>query len=141
MYTHGDSGNNQSGLKEYNMNTNMKCPICNDGKIITYIDGTYECDNPECSIYNGTHTETFEALICTKKQLVTKCNRLENLMKAIDLSIEAINKGCDALIGCQEADDKYISDVTAEDGLELLSEYLGKIRFLQKEAKDGKLGN
>lgn len=51
------------------MNNDMKCPICNDGKIITYLDGTYECDNPECSIYNGTHTETFEALIRTRKAL------------------------------------------------------------------------
>lgn len=47
----------------------MKCPICNDGKIITNLDGTYECDNPECSIYDGTHTETFEALIRTRKAL------------------------------------------------------------------------
>ena len=101
----------------------------------------YCCDNPKCS-RGGVATESsWQELIRTKEQLVSKCNQLENLLKAIDLSIEAINKGCDALIGCQEADNKYISDVTAEDGLELLSEDLGKIRFLIKEAKDGKLGN
>lgn len=57
----------------------LKCPICNDGKIITYLDGTYECDNHECSIYNGTHTETFEALIRTRKALKMALKELKKL--------------------------------------------------------------
>lgn len=61
----------------------MKCPICNDGKIITYLDGTYECDNPECSIYNGTHTETFEALIRTRKALEIAVDALKNMNEII----------------------------------------------------------
>lgn len=59
--------------------SDMKCPICNDGKIITYLDGTYECDNAECSIYNGTHTETFEALIRTRKALEVAINVLNRV--------------------------------------------------------------
>lgn len=59
--------------------SDMKCPICNDGKIITYLDGTYECDNPECSIYNGTHTETFETLIRTRKALEIAWNGLKKI--------------------------------------------------------------
>ena len=58
--------------------SDMKCPICNEGKIITYLDGTYECDNAECSIYNGTHTETFEALIRTYKALEVAIMGLKN---------------------------------------------------------------
>ena len=56
----------------------LKCPICNDGKIITNLDGTYECDNYECSIYNGTHTETFETLIRTRKALELAITGLKN---------------------------------------------------------------
>ena len=99
--------------------SDMKCPICNNGKIITYLDGTYECDNAECSIYNGTHTETFEALIRTRK--------------ALEIALDAIDKGEAALIGCQEADDKYISDVTAEDGLELMSKAYKQITALERK--------
>ena len=50
--------------------------------------------------------------------------------------LDAIDKGEAALIGCQEADDKYISDVTAEDGLELMSKAHKEITAL--EQKDGK---
>ena len=64
--------------------SDMKCPICNDGKIITYLDGTYECDNAECSIYNGTHTETFEALIRTRKALDVAVDELNKIKVAAE---------------------------------------------------------
>ena len=60
----------------------IKCPICNDGEIIAYPDGTYECDNHECSIYNGTHTETFEALIRTRKALDVAKDGLQRIADA-----------------------------------------------------------
>lgn len=75
--------------------SDMKCPICNDGKIITYLDGTYECNNPECSIYNGTHTETFEALIRTRKALDVAMDGLKRIEKFTEPSYK--NRNLEAL--------------------------------------------
>ena len=95
----------------------IKCPICNDGEIIAYPDGTYECDNHECSIYNGTHTETFEALIRTRK--------------ALDVAVDAI-KNATEYLGNQEP----LVDVMAMNLHTDLSKALEQITALeQKEVK------
>ena len=60
---------------------------------------------------------------------------LERTRKALDLATSAIVAAEATLIGCQEADDKYISDTTASAGLKSLSAVLHKIRFLQKDVK------
>lgn len=88
----------------------MKCPFCNldirSHRI--FLDG---CDNTHCPLWRE--------LIRTRK--------------ALDIALDAIDKGEAALIGCQEADDKYISDVTAEDGLELMSKAHKQITALKQK--------
>ena len=61
--------------------SDMKCPICNEGKIIANLDGTYECDNPECPIWNGTETATIETLIRTRKALDVALDKLKRIQK------------------------------------------------------------
>ena len=94
---------------------------------------------PTCKRPTQLDNEMIEYLVKEKDKyrdmLGKRTKELERTLKALDLAIDTINKACDALIGCQEADDKYISDITAEDGLELLGKALGKIRFLQKDVK------
>lgn len=102
----------------------LKCPFCQQ-KLVRHWGmkepALYCCDNPKCS-RGGVATESsWQELMLTRK--------------ALELAIDTINKASDALIGCQEADNKYISDITAEDGLELLGKALGKIRLLQKDVK------
>ena len=101
-------------------NINFICPTCKRP--------THQTDN-EIIEYLAKEKDRYRDI------LGERTKELERTLKALDLAIDTINKASDALIGCQEADDKYISDITAEDGLELLSEALGKIRFLQKEVK------
>lgn len=67
--------------------------------------------------------------------LSERTKELERTRIALELAIATLDIASAALIGCQEADNKYISDITAEDGLELLGKALGKIRLLQKDVK------
>lgn len=65
--------------------------------------------------------------------LIIRTKELERTRKALEIALDAIDKGEAALIGCQEADDKYISDVTAEDGLELMHEAYKQIKALEQK--------
>lgn len=73
---------------------------------------------------------------CYLDDLLACEQELIRTRKALEIALDAIDKGEAALIGCQEADDKYISDVTAEDGLELMSKAYKQIKVL--EQKDNK---
>ncbi len=105
----------------------LKCPFCQQELFYTYqqdgivpnpnkgkVDGVF-CDN--CKMYGNE----------------TIWERLDSTRKALDVALDAMDKGEAALIGCQEADDKYISDVTAEDGLELLSKAYKQITALEQK--------
>lgn len=140
----------------------LKCPICNDGKIIAYLDGTYECDNHECSIYNGTHTETFEALIRTRKALeqseicctewekqaldykaenIALSGDLARTRKALDVAKDALKSAHDYYEYCIQRDRDYGGDdinwdCTAMNMDNDISEALEQITALeQKDVK------
>lgn len=70
---------------------------------------------------------------CYMDDLLALETELDRTRKALDIAKDAIDKGEATLIGCQEADDKYISDVIAEDGLELMSEAYKKITALEQK--------
>lgn len=110
------------------MKCSIKCPMC--GEVLqTYgeIDpdaGTsivLGANCPKCGI-RDSDIKLWQELIRTRK--------------ALKIALDAIDKGEAAFIGCQEADNKYISDVTAEDGLELMSKAYKQITALeQKDVK------
>ena len=84
----------------------------------------------EKDIDNGAFIETDWTYLDDLLALETE---LERTRKALEIALDAIDKGEAALIGCQEADDKYISDVTAADGLELMSKAYKQITALERK--------
>ena len=102
-----------------------------------YVDGylyfsSYEPQYNQYGIFGADKVEKW----CYSKELSSYIlaleTELERTRKALEIALDAIDKGEAALIGCEEADDKYISDVIAEDGLELLSKAYKQITALTK---------
>ena len=125
--------------------SDIKCPFCN-GELVGTI-GHPICRNQNCVMCDDPMPQDLlEELIRTKELLeiessehelchdamVKRTEELNRTRKALDVALDAIDKGEAALIGCQEADDKYISDVTAEDGLELMSKAYKQIKALEQ---------
>ena len=96
--------------------SDMKCPFC-DNELERVYSRPFQLICVKCGSL-GTD-ELWQELIRTRK--------------ALEIALDAIDKGEAALIGCQEADDKYISDVTAEDGLELMSKAYKQITALEQK--------
>ncbi len=133
------------------MTDKLLCPFCNKPLQPTLRQSDeYWCENYDCPRTNiewvGSQKlwqeliriqelldiESAEHSMCHTQMLKTT-EKLEHTRKALDIALDAIDKSEAALIGCQEADDKYISDVTAEDGLELMSKAHKQIKALEQK--------
>lgn len=113
------------------MESKLKCPFCQTELDYDEYGWDYSCPNHKCRATKGVLCGTkslWQALIQAKQDL-------EIARKALAIAKDAIDKGEAALIGCQEADNKYISDITAEDGLELMSEAYKKITALEQRGE------
>lgn len=59
-----------------------KCPVCGEGVVLEFPDGTFACDNEHCKSYEETDTTTYDLLIQCLKDLYVTRQALEELWRA-----------------------------------------------------------